>query len=171
MADQPRVAFETSLGNFTIELAADKVPATVENFLQYVDDGFFDGTIFHRVISHFMIQGGGFTAINQPKREGLRPPIKNEATEGMLNKRGTISMARTHEPHSATSQFFISVEDNDMLDPNAQSAGYCAFGTVVEGMDVVDKIKSVPVKVSAMMGGEESEPVDPPVLQKATRAS
>jgi len=169
MAHQPRVEFETSLGNFTIELAQDKTPTTVENFLRYTDAGFYEGVIFHRVISNFMIQGGGYVAIGQEKQEGLCPPIRNEAAQGLKNERGTISMARTNDPDSATSQFFISVVDNEVLDPNPGSAGYCAFGRVVEGMDVVDKIKDVKTGPNPMMPGENSLPADPPVIHAVRR--
>lgn len=171
MAEQPRVEFETSLGNFTIDLAADKTPVTVENFLRYVDAGFYEGVIFHRIISDFMIQGGGYVSHGQEKQQGLFPPIKNEAAQGLKNERGTISMARTSDPHSATSQFFISVVDNPVLDPNAASAGYCAFGRVVEGMDVVDKIKDVETRQNPMMPGENSMPADPPVIHAVRRVN
>ncbi len=169
MADDPRVLFVTSLGNFVVELAAKQTPVTVENFLKYVDDGFYNGTIFHRVIADFMIQGGGFTGIERQKQTGLRSPIRNEAPQGLKNERGTIAMARTNAPHSATSQFFINVQDNAMLDPAPQNIGYCAFGRVVEGMDVVDQIRRVPTCRSDLMGGEKSQPVDPPVVQKVGR--
>lgn len=165
---KPRVEFETSMGSFVVELTPDKTPITVQNFLRYVDEGYYDGTIFHRVIPTFMIQGGGFTGIERQKFTGLHEPIKNEAKIGLKNKRGTIAMARTPDPHSATSQFFVNVADNDFLDaPGQDGWGYCAFGTVVSGMDVVDKLKSVPT--SPM--GERSQPVDPPVIQKARRAN
>lgn len=166
----PRVQFETSLGDFVIELYPEKTPITVENFLRYVDEGFYDGTIFHRIISNFMIQGGGFVSGNQPKSKGLHKPIQNEAKKGLKNERGTISMARSNNPHSATSQFFISVVDNTRsLDPNPRSAGYCAFGRVVEGMDVVDKIKNVATRRNPNMPGESSQPVDPPVVRAVRR--
>ncbi len=171
---KPRVEFQIAQGDddwgrIVIELDDEKTPKTVENFLHYVDTGFFDGTIFHRVISHFMIQGGGYTAPGQSKRKGLAPPIENEAAAGLKNTRGTIAMARTNEPHSATSQFFINVADNDMLDHPAHDGwGYCAFGVVVEGMDVVDRIKDVPTTRNPQMG-EDSQPVDPPVIKHATR--
>ena len=166
----PRVEFETSLGNFVVELCPDKTPATVKNFLRYVDEGYFDGTIFHRVIPNFMIQGGGYTGIEQQKYNGLREPVRNEAKLGLKNTRGTIAMARTNDPHSATSQFFINVADNGFLDaPGQDGWGYCAFGKVVSGMDVVDKIKSVPTSMSPM--GERSQPVDPPVIRKVRRAN
>lgn len=169
---KPRVEMEIGVGDerwgrVVIELEEDKAPLTVKNFLKYVDDGYYDGTIFHRIIPTFMVQGGGFTDINQQKRTGLRDPIQNEAKNGLKNKRGTVAMARTAVPHSATSQFFINVVDNAFLDyPGADNWGYCVFGTVVEGMDVVDKLKSAPTKP----GGEGSTPVNPPKIIKATRA-
>ncbi len=141
----PRVLLQTTLGDITLELAADKAPKTVENFLQYVDEGFYDGTIFHRVISNFVIQGGGYTPdfVKKP----TRAPIPSEANNGLSNLRGSIAMARTSDPHSATSQFFINVVDNTFLDHRSQTLrgwGYTVFGRVVEGMEVVDKIRRVP---------------------------
>ncbi len=163
----PRVEFETSLGSFTVELCPEKTPETVKNFLRYVDDGYYDGTVFHRVIPNFMIQGGGFTSATEQKFKGLHEPVRNEAKQGLSNKRGTIAMARTPDPHSATSQFFVNVVDNAFLDaPGQDGWGYCAFGTVVGGMDVVDKIRNVPTQP----GGEKSTPVNPPVILKARRA-
>ncbi len=139
---KPVVVMETTKGTITIELDRTKAPVTVANFLQYVDDGFYAGTIFHRVMPEFMIQGGGFTP--GMNRKPTRRPIKNEAKNGLKNKRGTIAMARTGDPHSATAQFFINVVDNAALDyPSRDGWGYCVFGKVVDGMDVVDKIKSV----------------------------
>jgi len=138
-----RVAFETSQGRIVVEVKADKAPKTVANFLQYVNDGFYDGTIFHRVISVFMIQGGGFTPdmAQKPTRE----PVPSESTNGLKNVRGALAMARTGDPNSATAQFFINVVDNPRLDyPNPDGHGYTVFGNVVEGMDVVDKIRVVP---------------------------
>jgi cyclophilin family peptidyl-prolyl cis-trans isomerase/sugar phosphate isomerase/epimerase len=165
---RPRVEFETSLGSFVVELCPDKTPITVANFLRYVDEGYYDGTIFHRVIPTFMIQGGGFTDADRQKFSGLHEPIRNEAKLGLNNKRGTIAMARTPDPHSATSQFFVNVADNGFLDaPGQDGWGYCAFGTVVSGMDTVDKIKNVPTSP----GGERSQPVDPPMIKKARRAN
>jgi len=140
----PKVLIETSQGDITIELAAQKTPLTVENFLQYVHDGHYDGTIFHRVIKGFMIQGGGFDT--HFKQRPTRPPIENEAANALSNKRGTISMARTSNPHSATAQFFINTADNPHLDfraPTPVSWGYAAFGQVVSGMDVVDRIENL----------------------------
>jgi len=144
-ADAPRVRLETNMGNIVVELYPDKAPKTVANFLQYVRDGFYNGTIFHRVIPNFMIQGGGFTT--DYKRKQTRPPIMNEADNGLKNLRGTVAMARTFEPHSATAQFFINVVDNPFLDHKNDTPrgwGYAVFGKVVEGMDVVDKIRNVP---------------------------
>lgn len=138
------VKLHTNYGVITIELFADKAPVTVENFKQYVRDGHYDGTIFHRVISNFMIQGGGFEPGMQQK--DTRDPIKNEADNGVANKIGTVAMARTPDPHSASAQFFINVNDNDFLNftsKTSQGWGYCVFGKVVEGMDVVEKIEAV----------------------------
>ncbi|HOW71301.1 MAG TPA: peptidylprolyl isomerase [Phycisphaerae bacterium] len=166
-----RVEFETSLGSFTLELYPDKAPITVANFLRYVDEGYYNGTIFHRVIPTFMIQGGGFVSMDGEKQKGLHEGIQNEAKQGLKNEEGTIAMARTGQPHSATSQFFINVKNNNNLDyPAHDGWGYCAFGRVVAGMDTVDKIKSVKTINSPMMGGEKSQPVDPPVIHKAYRA-
>lgn len=152
-ATNPSVVIETSLGSFTVELAADKAPATVENFLRYVEEKFYDGTIFHRVIDGFMIQGGGFTADMEQK--GTHEPIINEAGNGLKNNRGTIAMARTAVVNSATAQFFVNVKDNDFLnhtDNTARGFGYAVFGKVTGGMDVVDKIKSVATATQAGMG-------------------
>jgi len=143
-AEDPVVVIETSMGDITVRLNPNKAPGSVKNFLAYVNDGFYDGTIFHRVISNFMIQGGGFTADLQKKPVG--EPIKNEAGNGLKNRRGTIVMARTPEIHSATSQFFINVQDNGSLNykgPSARDYGYAVFGEITEGLDVVDKIRKV----------------------------
>ena len=138
----PVVVMETSLGTIKLELDPQKAPISVKNFLDYANSGFYNGTIFHRVINGFMIQGGGFTADLTPKP--TKPPIKNEADNGLKNGRGTIAMARTAIPDSASSQFFINVVDNDMLNrPKPDGYGYAVFGKVIEGMDVVDKIKAV----------------------------
>ncbi|MBN2332300.1 MAG: peptidyl-prolyl cis-trans isomerase [Deltaproteobacteria bacterium] len=141
-ADKPQVVFTTDMGEITIELDPQQAPLTVSNFLAYVDAGFFDGTIFHRVIPGFVIQGGGFTAdmVQKP----TRTPIKNEADNGLRNLRGTLSMARTQDLHSATSQFFINLKDNKMLDHRPGNFGYAVFGRVSQGMDVVDAIAAVP---------------------------
>ncbi len=141
----PQVKLETSLGDIVIQLEAGKAPVTVENFLGYVKDGHYDGTIFHRVIAGFMAQGGGFT--EQWAQKPTKAPIRNEADNGLHNKRGTIAMARTSDPQSATAQFFINYADNAFLDyksPTPQGWGYAVFGEVVQGMDVVDKMASVP---------------------------
>jgi cyclophilin family peptidyl-prolyl cis-trans isomerase len=142
-ADNPVVVMETSQGTIKIELFADKAPITVKNFLAYVDDKFYDGTIFHRVIQNFMVQGGGF---QDSKEKATKDPIKNEASNGLSNKRYTIAMARTPDPDSASAQFYINTRDNAGLDKaNADDgAGYCVFGQVIEGKDVVDKIAAVP---------------------------
>lgn len=135
------VRFETTHGGFTIELFERDAPATVVNFLQYVDDGFFDGTIFHRIVPGFVIQGGGLTADFEQKK--TRDPVKNEAANGLLNERGTLSMARTNAPHSATSQFFVNLADNEFLDYRPGNHGYAVFGRIKDGMDVIDKIAAV----------------------------
>lgn len=138
------VKLETSKGDITIELNADKAPVTVENFLNYVNDGFYDGMIFHRVIPNFMIQGGGFN--DQMMQKPTQDPITNEADNGLGNDRGTIAMARTQDPNSATAQFFINHKNNDFLNytaPSIQGWGYCVFGKVTDGMDVVDAIATV----------------------------
>jgi peptidyl-prolyl cis-trans isomerase B (cyclophilin B) len=139
-----RVVIETSMGSMTAELDGDKAPVTVKNFLSYVDENFYDGTIFHRVIPNFMIQGGGFDP--GMKQKNTKPAIANESSNGLENKRGTLAMARTNVPNSATSQFFINVKDNSFLDKaQAQDGvGYCVFGHVTQGVDVLDKIKAVP---------------------------
>ncbi|RLE10470.1 MAG: peptidyl-prolyl cis-trans isomerase, partial [Candidatus Aminicenantes bacterium] len=140
----PKVLMKTSKGDIIIELFPQKAPITVENFLSYVDQGFYDGTIFHRVIKGFMIQGGGYTT--ELHRKNTQPPIKNEASNGLSNKRGTIAMARTMDINSATAQFFINLVDNDFLDHRdntPEGYGYCVFGKVIQGMEVVDAIAEV----------------------------
>ena len=161
----PIVVMDTSMGTIKLELFLDKSPITVKNFMQYVDDKFYDGTIFHRVIPGFMIQGGGMDPGLKEKR--TRGPIKNEASNGVSNVRGTIAMARTNDPNSATAQFFISVADNSRLDKSAGSAGYCAFGKVLEGMDVVDKIARVE---TANIGPHEAVPKADVVIKSVRRA-
>ncbi len=144
MAKNPRVVIKTSKGTIVIELYKEKAPITVKNFLKYVDRGFYNGTIFHRVISNFMIQGGGFD--QKMHQKNTLPAIKNEAYNRLPNRRGTIAMARTNDPHSATSQFFINVTDNPFLDYKNSSPrgyGYCVFGKVIKGMNVVDRIRRV----------------------------
>jgi cyclophilin family peptidyl-prolyl cis-trans isomerase len=159
------VVFETTKGNITIELSPEQAPISAENFLAYVDAGHFDGTIFHRVIPGFMIQGGGFTEDMQQKPTG--DPIKNEADNGLKNERGTLSMARTSDIHSATSQFFLNVADNAFLDHGGRDFGYAVFGKVVEGMDVVDDIVQVP---TGGKGGHQDVPLEPIVVRSAKRA-
>jgi cyclophilin family peptidyl-prolyl cis-trans isomerase len=154
------VVMTTSKGVIKIRLDAAKAPLTVQNFLKYVDEGHYDGTIFHRVINGFMIQGGGFD--QHLRQKPTHAPIKNEAMNGLKNRRGTIAMARTMVVDSATSQFFINVVDNGFLDfraPTAQGFGYCVFGEVIEGMEVVDAIKVVPTGNAAGMGDVPKEPV------------
>jgi peptidyl-prolyl cis-trans isomerase B (cyclophilin B) len=162
----PRVALETTMGKIVLELDAKHAPKTVANFLEYVRAGHYDGTIFHRVIQKFMIQGGGFDAdMNQ---KPTRAAILNEAMNGLHNSRGTIAMARTSDPHSATAQFFINTVDNRSLDYTSstpQGWGYAVFGKVVEGMDVVDKIEGV---ATGSKGPFRDVPVEPVVIQKAT---
>jgi cyclophilin family peptidyl-prolyl cis-trans isomerase len=152
----PVVVMETSQGTIKIELYPDKAPITVKNFLGYVDDKFYDGLVFHRVIPNFMVQGGGFEQGLKEKK--TKEPIKNEASNGLENKRGTIAMARTSDPDSATAQFYINLKDNAFLDrANAQDGvGYCVFGKVIDGMDVVDKIAQAPRgnKIAETRGGK-----------------
>jgi peptidyl-prolyl cis-trans isomerase A (cyclophilin A) len=136
------IRFETSHGGFTVELYEEDAPQTVANFLRYVDEGFFDGTIFHRIVPGFVIQGGGLTSDFSQKK--THPPVRNEAGNGVRNQRGTLSMARTDEIHSATSQFFVNLADNDFLDQRPGQYGYAVFGQVTEGMDVIDKIAALP---------------------------
>ncbi|MGH8205222.1 MAG: peptidylprolyl isomerase [Steroidobacteraceae bacterium] len=135
------VRFDTSRGGFTIELYDEDAPQTVANFLRYVDEGFFDGTIFHRIVPGFVIQGGGLTA--DFKQKDTHPPVRNEAGNGVRNQRGTLSMARTEEIHSATSQFFVNLADNDFLDQRPGQYGYAVFGRVSEGMDAIERIAGV----------------------------
>jgi len=159
-----KVKLETSMGDIVIELNEEAAPVTVKNFLRYVQDGFYDGTIFHRVIQGFMIQGGGFTADIVQKKP--RPPIVNEAGNGLKNDRGTIAMARTFDPDSATSQFFINHKNNDFLNYAGPSKpGYAVFGKVIEGMEVVDAIAAVK---TTRKGGHSDVPVEP-VLIKSTK--
>ena len=164
-AENPTAVLHTSLGEIQLELFADKAPASVDNFLSYARSGFYDGTIFHRVISHFMIQGGGFTPDMEKKPTG--EPIVNEANNGLSNKRGTVAMARTNHPHSATAQFFINVQDNMNLDhsgeANSRTWGYAVFGQVTKGLDVVDKIRFVE---TGNVGRYSDVPVEPVVIER-----
>jgi len=164
-AADPQVDLKTSAGTIRIELSAAKAPKTVENFLQYVKDGHFNGTIFHRVIDGFMIQGGGFAP--GMKEKPTRAQVENEANNGLKNERYTVAMARTSDPHSASAQFFINVKDNSFLNhsaPTPQGWGYCVFGKVAEGMDVVDKIKGVK---TGSRGGHQDVPAEDVLLQRA----
>ena len=165
-AQNPRVEMRTNLGVITLELQPENAPETVKNFLQYVKDGFYNGTIFHRVIADFMVQGGGFTPDMQQKK--TRDPIKHEGGNGLKNQVGTIAMARTAEPHTATSQFFINVVDNQMLDfrgPGPQEVGYTVFGKVVTGLDVVNKIRNVQ---TTSKGGHQNVPVQTVLIERVT---
>jgi len=158
------ITLKTNRGNIVLELDAEKAPKTTENFIQYVKDGHFDGTIFHRVIGNFMIQGGGFAA--GMKEKSSRAPIENEAKNGLSNLNGTIAMARTMDPHSASAQFFINVADNKFLDyPGQDGWGYCVFGKVADGMDVVEQMKSVDT-TSRM--GHQDVPVEDLIIETAT---
>jgi len=166
-AEAPRVKLATSAGDIVLELYPDKAPKTVENFLQYVRDKHYDGTIFHRVIDNFMVQGGGFSAAMAEKK--TRAPVAHEGRaafgKGLRNEVGAVAMARTNDPDSATAQFFINVRDNAFLDPTQQQPGYTVFGKVVSGMDVVNKIKTVPTGRSGMHGDVPTTPV---VINSAT---
>jgi peptidyl-prolyl cis-trans isomerase A (cyclophilin A) len=162
----PKVKFETTLGEFTIEVYPDKAPKTVENFLQYVNDKQYNGTVFHRVMDGFMVQGGGMTA--DMKEKPTRAPIPLEARNGLRNDRGTIAMARTSNPNSATAQFFINVVDNQGLNaPQPDGHGYAVFGKVVAGMDVVDKIRQTP---TGNKGMHQNVPLTPVTINSATLA-
>jgi cyclophilin family peptidyl-prolyl cis-trans isomerase len=160
------IEFKTSKGSFTVELHTEEAPISSENFTAYVDAGFFDGTIFHRVIPGFMLQGGGFTA--DMKQKKTHEPIKNEATNGLKNKRGTLSMARTNDINSATSQFFVNVVDNDFLDNKPGNYGYAVFGRVVSGMEVIDAIAKVK---TGNHGHHADVPVEPVVIESAKHSS
>ena len=161
-----RVLMKTLFGDITLELDGEKAPATVANFIEYAQSGYYDGTIFHRVINNFMIQGGGFDTEMQQKPTNA--PIQNEANNGLKNNRGSVAMARTMDPHSATAQFFINVSDNDFLNfsgENMQGWGYAVFGQVVEGEDVLDKIRVVPTGSQA---GHQDVPTDSIVIESVT---
>ncbi len=158
------ITFQTNFGPISIELDFKNTPITANNFLQHAKNGFYDGVVFHRVIDGFMIQGGGFNA--DMKQKPSQPTIQNEANKGQTNMRGTLAMARTSDPHSASTQFFINIADNDFLNFKSESSsgwGYCVFGKVVEGMDVVDQIKKVP---TTMRSGHENVPVESVLIEK-----
>ena len=157
------VTIATTVGQMTLELDADNAPKTVENFLAYANSGFYDGTIFHRGINNFMIQGGGFTTDMEQKP--TQAPVDNEANNGLKNERGTIAMARTQDPHSATAQFFINVQDNDFLNhtgENMQGWGYTVFGKITQGEDVLDKIRCVQ---TGSQGGHQDVPTEPIIIE------
>lgn len=157
------ITLKTNMGDIVLELDHEKAPKTCENFEQYVRDGHYDGTIFHRVISNFMIQGGGF--LPDMMQKATRDPIENEANNGLANSAGSIAMARTMAPHSATAQFFINVKDNGFLDhPGQDGWGYCVFGKVTSGMDVLEKIRTVETTNRA---GHSDVPVEPVIIEKA----
>jgi len=169
-AENPRVDIKTSQGDIVVELYPDKAPKTVANFLQYVDDGFYTDTLFHRVIDGFMIQGGGFTP--QFERKPTRPPIINEADNGLKNERGTIAMARTFDPQSATAQFYINVVDNpnlDFKDKTPRGWGYTVFGKVIKGLNVVDAIKSQPTGPGGPF--QRDVPRTPVIIQSISRVT
>jgi peptidyl-prolyl cis-trans isomerase B (cyclophilin B) len=160
------ILMTTTVGPMTLELDADNAPKTVDNFLSYASNGFYDGTIFHRVINNFMVQGGGFTADMEQK--ATEAPIENEANNGLKNAYGTIAMARTQDPHSATAQFFINVQDNDFLNhtgENMQGWGYAVFGKVTDGEEVLDKIRCVQTGSQA---GHQDVPVEPIIIESVT---
>ncbi len=166
--DNPVVELKTNMGSIKVELFADKSPITVKNFLGYVDDKFYDGTIFHRVMDGFMIQGGGFTRDKEQKK--TKSPIKNEAPNGVKNDRGTLAMARTGDPNSATSQFFINHKNNENLNrPNPDGHGYAVFGKVIDGMDVVDKIAKVETKPNPDNPREKSSPTTTLLIESVRR--
>ena len=165
-ASGPVVVLETSMGDIRIALDEQKAPVTVKNFLAYVRAGHYDGTIFHRVIPRFMVQGGGMDATM--KEKATRPPIKNEAANKLRNDRGTVAMARTAEPNSATAQFFINVKNNASLDYGVGGPGYAVFGIVIEGMDVVDRMVAVP---TTSKGGHRDVPVTAVVIKRARVAA
>jgi peptidyl-prolyl cis-trans isomerase A (cyclophilin A)/peptidyl-prolyl cis-trans isomerase B (cyclophilin B) len=165
-AAEPRVELKTSMGTIVIELFPDRAPATVKNFLQYVRDGHYDGTVFHRVIPKFMIQAGGFTG--EFREKPTRAPVRNEADNGLKNTTGTVAMARRADPHSASAQFFINVADNPFLDfryPTQQGYGYTVFGRVIDGMDVVQRIAGV--ATGAGPGPHRDVPLQPVVIERA----
>ena len=163
------ILLQTNYGNIKLDLDHDKAPETAKNFEQYVTDGFYNGLIFHRVIDNFMIQGGGFDVdMNQPES---RDPIQNEANNGLVNKTGSVAMARTMDPHSASAQFFINVSDNDFLNHTAETTegwGYAVFGEVIEGMDVVNKIKGLK---TAMKAGHQDVPAEEVIIENASIVS
>lgn len=160
-ADPPRVQVETSAGRFTIQLDAERAPLTVANFLEYVQAGFYEGTVFHRVVDGFVIQGGGYT--DDLKLKTVRPAVVNESGNGLSNRRGTVAMARTGEPHSADSQFYVNLADNVSLDPKPTRWGYAVFGHVIEGLETVDDIGH---RATASRAGMQDVPVEPVMIER-----
>jgi peptidyl-prolyl cis-trans isomerase A (cyclophilin A) len=160
------IRFETTLGDFTIEFFEKEAPESVANFVRYIDEEFFEGTIFHRIVPGFVIQGGGFTEDMSQKR--TKPPVKNEADNGLKNSRGTLSMARTNDINSATSQFFVNLKDNDFLDHSRGNFGYAVFARVTQGMDVVDKIAAV---ATGRRRGFDDVPVEPVIMKSVRRVT
>ncbi|MEW6249544.1 MAG: peptidylprolyl isomerase [Planctomycetota bacterium] len=159
-------------GQLEIELDPRRAPQTVENFLRYVDRGFYDGTIFHRISPNFLIQGGGYTSVRAPKKDGLHEPVPNEARSAAKNRRYTVALARPHRnPHGGTAQFFINLEDNRKLDfPADDGFGYCVFGRVTRGREVVDRMRTVPTQANPLALQENSQPLNPPMIRRAYRA-
>jgi cyclophilin family peptidyl-prolyl cis-trans isomerase len=166
-AASPRVQVVTSLGSFTLELNAERAPLTVANFLKYVDQGHYTGTIFHRVVANFVIQGGGFDANNKPVPAPAK--VVNESGNGLTNQRGTLGMARSQDPHGGDAQFYVNLYDNEALDPNKTRWGYAVFGKVVQGMEVVDKIGNVPTGAHAPF--KEDAPLQPVVIERIERVA
>jgi peptidyl-prolyl cis-trans isomerase A (cyclophilin A) len=163
----PQVQVVTSMGNFTIELNAERAPLTVANFLKYVDQGHYTGTIFHRVVANFVIQGGGFDAAGKPVPAPNK--VVNESGNGLTNQRGTVGLARSGEPHGGDAQFYVNLYDNEALDPNKTRWGYAVFGKVVQGMEVVDKIGNVPTGSRGMF--KEDAPMQPVIIQRIERVA
>jgi cyclophilin family peptidyl-prolyl cis-trans isomerase len=163
----PQVLVVTSLGNFTVELNAERAPLTVAHFLKYVDQGHYSGTIFHRVVANFVIQGGGFDASGKPVAAPAK--VVNEAGNGLTNQRGTVGMARSSEPHSSDAQFYVNLYDNEALDPNKTRWGYAVFGKVIQGMDVVDRIGNVATGKNGIF--KEDWPLQPVVIERIERVA
>jgi peptidyl-prolyl cis-trans isomerase A (cyclophilin A) len=166
-AASPQVQVVTSMGNFTIELNAERAPLTVANFLKYVDQGHYTGTIFHRVVANFVIQGGGFDAAGKPVPAPSK--VVNESGNGLTNARGTVGLARSNDPHGGDSQFYVNLYDNEALDPNKTRWGYAVFGKVVQGMEVVDKIGNVSTGSRGMF--KEDSPLQPVIIQRIERVA
>jgi len=162
-ADPTQVKVETSVGDFVLQLDETRAPLTVANFLKYVDDGFYDGTIFHRVVNGFVIQGGGYTP--EMTLKPPRPGLVNESGNGLTNKRGSVAMARTAEPHSADAQFYVNLADNLALDPKPTRWGYAVFGEVIKGLEIVDEIGH---RVTGTKAGMQDVPVEPVIIRKVT---